>query len=78
MMPGMDCFEVLDAMRREATWREIPVLVLPAKDLNAEEVTWLNQHAERVLRMRPISDPNLLASFTTQSGEVRKQAFHAD
>ena len=50
MMPGMDGFEVLDAMRREATWRDIPVVVVTAKDLTAEEVTWLNQHAERVFQ----------------------------
>ncbi len=50
MMPGIDGFEVLDAMRREATWREIPVVVVTAKDLSAEEVTWLNQHAEKVFQ----------------------------
>jgi signal transduction histidine kinase/CheY-like chemotaxis protein len=50
MMPGMDGFEVLDAMRREATWRDIPVVVVTAKDLSTEEVTWLNQHAERVFQ----------------------------
>jgi signal transduction histidine kinase/DNA-binding response OmpR family regulator len=50
MMPGMDGFEVLDAMRREASWRDIPVVVVTAKDLTADEVTWLNQHAERVFQ----------------------------
>jgi signal transduction histidine kinase/CheY-like chemotaxis protein len=50
MMPGMDGFEMLDAMRREATWREIPVVVVTAKDLSTEEVTWLNQRAERVFQ----------------------------
>jgi signal transduction histidine kinase/DNA-binding response OmpR family regulator len=50
MMPGMDGFEVLDAMRRDATWRDIPVVVVTAKDLTSEEVSWLNQHAERVFQ----------------------------
>ena len=50
MMPGMDGFDVLDAMRREATWRDIPVVIVTAKDLTAEEVTWLNQRAERVFQ----------------------------
>jgi len=50
MMPGMDGFDVLDAMGREATWRDIPVVVVTAKDLTTEEVTWLNQHAERVFQ----------------------------
>ena len=50
MMPGMDGFEVLDTMRREAGWRDIPVVIVTAKDLTAEEVTWLNQHAYRVFQ----------------------------
>jgi CheY-like chemotaxis protein len=50
MMPGMDGFEVLDAMRRETGWHDIPVVVITAKDLTAEEVAWLNKHAERVFQ----------------------------
>ena len=37
MMPEMDGFEFLDEMRSRAEWREIPVLVVTAKDLTAEE-----------------------------------------
>ena len=50
MMPGMDGFEVLDAMRRDASWRDIPVVVITAKDLSSEEIAWLSQHAERVFQ----------------------------
>ncbi|MEZ0167630.1 response regulator [Microvirga sp. TS319] len=50
MMPGMDGFEVLDTMRREASWRDIPVVVVTAKDLSIEEVSWLNQHAEKIFQ----------------------------
>jgi CheY-like chemotaxis protein len=34
MMPGMDGFEVLEAMRRREAWRDIPVVVVTAKDLD--------------------------------------------
>ena len=37
MMPEMDGFEFLDEMRSRAEWRDIPVLVVTAKDLTAEE-----------------------------------------
>ena len=42
MMPEMDGFEVLERMRREDAWRDIPVIVVTAKDLTREEVDRLN------------------------------------
>jgi CheY-like chemotaxis protein len=48
MMPGMDGFQVLEAMRREEGWRDVPVVVVTAKDLSREELDWLRIHAERV------------------------------
>jgi signal transduction histidine kinase/CheY-like chemotaxis protein len=50
MMPGMDGFEVLDAMRRNEAWRDIPVVVITAKDLTREEVAWLNGRAAKVFQ----------------------------
>jgi CheY-like chemotaxis protein len=50
MMPGMDGFEVLEAMRRQEAWRDIPVVVLTSKDLDRNEVAWLNRRAERVFQ----------------------------
>jgi CheY-like chemotaxis protein len=50
MMPVMDGFEFLIEMRREAEWRDIPVLVVTAKDLTAEERARLNGDVERVLQ----------------------------
>jgi CheY-like chemotaxis protein len=50
MMPGMDGFEVLEAMRCEPGWRDIPVIVITAKDLGREELEWLRSRAEQVLR----------------------------
>jgi signal transduction histidine kinase/CheY-like chemotaxis protein len=50
MMPGVDGFEVLEAMRREEAWRDIPVIVITAKDLDREELKWLRSRAERVFR----------------------------
>ena len=43
MMPEMDGFEVLDALAAHAQWREIPVIVITAKQLTAAE-------RERLLR----------------------------
>src|SRR5215217_1608552 len=50
MMPGVDGFEVLEAMRHEEAWRDIPVIVITAKDLDREELARLNGRAERVFQ----------------------------
>jgi CheY-like chemotaxis protein len=50
MMPEMDGFEFLVAMRSHPEWRDIPVLVVTAKDLTAEERSRLNGDVERVLQ----------------------------
>jgi CheY-like chemotaxis protein len=49
MMPEMNGFEFLVEMRSKAEWRDIPVLVVTAKDLTAEERAQLNGHVERVM-----------------------------
>ncbi|MBI3374583.1 MAG: GAF domain-containing protein [Betaproteobacteria bacterium] len=50
MMPEMDGFEFLVEMRSRAEWRDIPVLVVTAKDLTAGERSRLNGDMERVLQ----------------------------
>jgi signal transduction histidine kinase/CheY-like chemotaxis protein len=50
MMPEMDGFEFLVEMRSRAEWSDIPVLVVTAKDLTAEERSRLNGDVERVLQ----------------------------
>ncbi len=50
MMPEMDGFEFLVEMRSQAEWRDIPVLVVTAKDLTAEERSRLNGDVARVLQ----------------------------
>jgi signal transduction histidine kinase/CheY-like chemotaxis protein len=50
MMPEMDGFEFLVEMRSHAEWRDIPVLVVTAKDLSAEERGRLKGEVENVLQ----------------------------
>ncbi len=49
IMPEMNGFEFLVEMRSKPEWRDIPVLVVTAKDLTEEERTQLNGHVERVM-----------------------------
>jgi CheY-like chemotaxis protein len=50
MMPEMDGFEFLAELRRHATWRDIPVLVLTAMDLTDEDRRRLNGEVEQVIQ----------------------------
>ena len=50
MMPEMDGFEFLDEMRSRTEWRDIPVLVVTARDLTAEDRVRLSGGVERILQ----------------------------
>ncbi len=49
MMPEMDGFMVLEQLAAHALWRDIPVVVITAKDLSAQEREWLGKHAHSVI-----------------------------
>ena len=48
MMPEMDGFEVLDALAAHGEWRDIPVIVITAKQLSAAERERLLGQAQKV------------------------------
>ncbi len=50
MMPEMDGFEFLDAIAGRADWREIPVIVVTAKQLTAAERERLLRQARKVMQ----------------------------
>ena len=50
MMPGMDGFEVLERLHGDDTWREVPVIIVTAKDLTREDVERLNGRVVKVLQ----------------------------
>jgi hypothetical protein len=49
MMPEMDGFEFLAELRRHTAWRDIPVVVLTAKDLTEEDRHRLSGEVERII-----------------------------
>ena len=64
MMPEMDGFEFLVEMRSRAEWRDIPVLVVTAKDLTTEERARLNGDVERVLQKGSSELDEMLAEIS--------------
>ncbi len=49
MMPEMDGFEFATQVRLRAEWRSIPIIVLTARDLTAEDRRRLNGNVEKIL-----------------------------
>jgi signal transduction histidine kinase/DNA-binding response OmpR family regulator len=80
MMPEMDGFEFLDELRHHAEWRDIPVVVVTAKDLTEEDHRRLNGEVERVLQKdAPTRDAMLREVSATlarclERGRARKAA----
>jgi CheY-like chemotaxis protein len=65
MMPEMDGFQFLEELRKQPRWRSIPVVVITAKDLTAEDCDRLNGRVESILQKGAYSREELL-------GEVRR------
>ena len=56
MMPEMDGFAVVAALQKEPSWRDIPVIVVTSRDLDAKDRERLNSGVQSVLvkeRFRP-------------------------
>jgi CheY-like chemotaxis protein len=49
MMPEMNGFQVVAALQNEQRWRDIPVIVITARDLDAEDRERLNSGVRTVL-----------------------------
>jgi len=65
MMPEMDGFEFLSALHERAAWRQIPVVIVTAKDLTAEDRERLNGSVVRILQKGAYGQPDLLAEVRT-------------
>jgi len=61
MMPEMDGFEFLDALRRRPDGRGVPVIVITAKELTDEDRRRLNGGVERIVAKGAHSRDQLLA-----------------
>ena len=61
MMPVMDGFEFMVALRSHAAWEDIPVIVSTAKDLSAEDRARLSGTVEGILEKNASSVSDLMA-----------------
>jgi signal transduction histidine kinase/DNA-binding response OmpR family regulator len=74
MMPEMDGFELVAALQANPAWRDIPVVVVTALDLTAEDHRRLNGGVERVLSKNSFAPAELMARVGKLLLEVKGQA----
>jgi signal transduction histidine kinase/DNA-binding response OmpR family regulator len=63
MMPEMDGFQVVEALREREAWRPIPIIVVTAKNLTAEDHLRLNGYVDKILQKGAYSREALLAEI---------------
>jgi signal transduction histidine kinase/CheY-like chemotaxis protein len=74
MMPEMDGFQLVTALQANPAWRDIPVVVVTALDLTAEDHRRLNGGVERVLSKNSFAPAELMARVGKLLLEVKGQA----
>jgi CheY-like chemotaxis protein len=76
MMPEMDGFAVVAALQKEPRWRDVPVIVITARDLDAKDRERLNSGVQSVLvkeTFRPADLVERIRRLTRSKPEVGKE-----
>ena len=65
MMPEMDGFDFAENLRKDLRWRDIPVVVVTAKDLTEEDRQRLSGYVEKIIvKGSALSQESLLAEVS--------------
>jgi signal transduction histidine kinase/DNA-binding response OmpR family regulator len=60
MLPEMDGFAFIEALRHQDAWRSVPIVVVTAKDLTPDDCRRLNGSVERILQKGAYNPEELL------------------
>ena len=60
MMPEMDGFEVINQLRQREEWRDLPVIIVTAKDLTEADRQQLNGYVEKIIQKGAYQRQDLL------------------
>jgi CheY-like chemotaxis protein len=63
MMPEMDGFEFIARVRAESRWQHVPVIVVTAKTLTAEDLARLNGQVQHLVHKGEYSGKAVLAAL---------------
>ncbi|MFD2170412.1 MHYT domain-containing protein [Tumebacillus lipolyticus] len=63
MLPEMDGFQFVAELRKRESWSEIPIVVVTAKSITAEERMRLNGHVKNIIQKGTFDHQSLLAEI---------------
>jgi signal transduction histidine kinase/CheY-like chemotaxis protein len=73
MMPEMDGFELVAALQANPAWRDIPVIVVTALDLTAEDRRLLNGGVEQILFKSAYAPVELMKRVSALLAELKRK-----
>jgi signal transduction histidine kinase/CheY-like chemotaxis protein len=71
MMPEMDGFAVVAALQKEPRWRDVPVIVITARDLDAQDRARLNSGVRSVLVKEAFRPAELVERIRRLAGKTQ-------
>jgi signal transduction histidine kinase/DNA-binding response OmpR family regulator len=78
MMPQMDGFEMLRAMRENKAWHDVPVVIVTSKDLRRDELEWLRGNTMEVFQKGAYGRAELVAALRAMVEAARRSRVRAE
>ena len=72
LMPGMDGYQVIRHVRQEPALKDLPILVMTAKDLSREEIALLNRETQGLLQKDGSWKQQLIAEVGRVTGRHKR------
>jgi signal transduction histidine kinase/CheY-like chemotaxis protein len=63
LMPGMDGFEVIQRLKANQDWKDIPIVVVTAKDLTESDWEFLRQRVNKIIRKSGLDQQTLVGEI---------------
>jgi CheY-like chemotaxis protein len=74
LMPGMDGFQVIRHVRQEPALKDLPILIMTAKNLSREEIALLSRETQGLLQKDGSCKEQLIAEVGRVTRGYKKQA----
>jgi signal transduction histidine kinase/DNA-binding response OmpR family regulator len=78
MMPQMDGFEMLRAMRQNPDWHDVPVVIVTSKDLGRDELEWLRGNSMEIFQKGAYGLADLVAALRGMIDAARRNRIPAE